>query len=162
MAEQPDKISDTKLNEVTTKTFGTNPSIEVTAAVQRLAFESLTHSLQDIRIRSELDHAATRLVPTGEREGLCDTLHSLRCHSRSPWSGLLCRRLSITPSDTQQALLCGAWLPLVEIAPLRRDSRSLSRQLKSVSWWMLLDLRFASRLYPGVSIPSCACQLVLQ
>ena len=68
VAEQPDKISDTKLNEVLTKA-----SIGVTAAVRRLAFEGLTYSLQDIRICSELDHAATRPVPTGEREDLRKT-----------------------------------------------------------------------------------------
>ena len=73
VAEQPDKISDTKLNEVLTKAFGANASIGVTAAVRRLAFEGLTYSLQDIRIRSELDHAATRPVPTGEREDLRKT-----------------------------------------------------------------------------------------
>ena len=41
--------------------------------MRRLAFEGLIHSLQDIRIRSELDHAATRPVPTGEREDLDKT-----------------------------------------------------------------------------------------
>ena len=52
-------------------------------------------------------------------------------------------------THTEKALLRGAaWLPLVEIGPLRRGTRSL----KSVSWQRLLDLHFAHTPYPGVSI----------
>ena len=38
-----------------------------------LAFKGLTHNLQDIRIRSELDHTSTRPVPTDESEALRKT-----------------------------------------------------------------------------------------
>ena len=63
-------------------------------------------------------------------------------------------------TDTEQALLRdAAWLPLVEIGPLRRDTRSLLRQLKSVS-----GPSFCIHTLPGGFHPlvSCACQLFLQ
>ena len=93
--------------------------------------------------------------------------HPRRCHPPCPmewsalpppvsWVAVDCSggwKHQFPPTDTEQALLCGAaWLPLVEIGPLRRDTRSLSRQLKSVSWQMLLDLHFASTPYLEVSI----------
>ena len=93
--------------------------------------------------------------------------HPRLCHSRCPmewsslpppvsWVAVDCQsgwKHQSPATNAEKALLRGAaWLPLVEIGPLRRDTRSLSRQLKSVSWQRLLDLHFAHTSYPGVSI----------
>ena len=73
VAEQPDKISDERLEKVTAELFGEAATLGTKSAVRRLAFEGLTHSLQDIRLRSEPDTHSTRALPAFEREDLRTT-----------------------------------------------------------------------------------------
>ena len=70
VAEQPDRISESKFTALLKKCFGNTVTLGVESALRRLAFEGLTHSLQDIKLRSDGDAAASRPVPTFEREDL--------------------------------------------------------------------------------------------
>ena len=68
VADQPDRVDETQLTELTRKLFGDSPSLGTKAGVKRLAFEGLTHSLQDIKLRSDPEASSSRPLPTLERE----------------------------------------------------------------------------------------------
>ena len=57
---QADRLSDTKLADLTTKVYGADPTLGVQSALRRLAFEGLAHSCHDMRLRSEADSVASR------------------------------------------------------------------------------------------------------
>ena len=68
VADQADRLSDTKLADLTHKVYGADPTLGVQSALRRLAFEGLAHSCHDMRLRSEADSVASRPVPALERE----------------------------------------------------------------------------------------------
>ena len=68
VADQADRLSDTKLADLTNKVYGDDPTLGVQSALRRLAFEGLAHSCHDMRLRSEADSVASRPVPALERE----------------------------------------------------------------------------------------------
>jgi len=68
VADQPDRISDARFDEIVKKVFPADVSLGTKAAVRRLAFESLTFSIQDLKMRMEGDSVASKTLPLHERE----------------------------------------------------------------------------------------------
>ena len=68
VADQPDRVDEAQVKSLTTRLSGDNPTLGIQAGVKRLAFEGLTHSLQDLKLRSDPDASSTGPLPTLERE----------------------------------------------------------------------------------------------
>ena len=68
VADQPDRISDAHFDELVKKVFPADISVGFKAAVRRLAFESLTFSIQDLKLRVEGDSVTPKSLPLHERE----------------------------------------------------------------------------------------------
>ena len=74
VAEQPDRISESKFTALLKKCFGNAVTLGVESALGRLAFEGLTHSLQNIKLRSNSDAAAPCSVTKRRKTYLGGTL----------------------------------------------------------------------------------------
>ena len=61
IADQPDRVDEAQVKSL----FGDNPALGLQAGVKRLG---LTHSLQDLKLRSDPDASCSRPLPTLERE----------------------------------------------------------------------------------------------